>query len=255
MGLLRHFIAQIKRSIGIVFQEEALSSIDFRRLEKILHYPIHNRRLVAEALTHRSYLQVHNGQIVFSNERLEFLGDAVLNLVVAEYLFRHNTTAPEGDLTKIRSRLVNRKALSSYAHELSLADFLLMSPSAAQVTEKGLDTILADAYEALLGAIYLDGGFYTVQSIVERHILAALKEGIVKIKDENFKSQLLEYAQAKGLGIPRYVTIQEEGPHHERVFTVEVHIADRVYGVGKGTNKKDAEQAAAENTLQILTMS
>ncbi|MBI1804210.1 MAG: ribonuclease III [Ignavibacteria bacterium] len=229
-------------------------NIDFRKLEEILKYSIHNRQLFSEALSHRSYLQIVGNENAISNERLEFLGDAILNLAVAEYLYRRYITAPEGELTKIRARLVNRKALSIYAHHIRLADFLLMSPSASQVAGKGMDTILADAYEAIIGAIYLDGGFHHAQQFVEQTILTALERGLIKTEDENFKSQLLEHAQATGYGAPRYLTINEEGPDHDRTFTVEVFIGSESYGVGRGKNKKDAEQAAAEQALQQLNL-
>ncbi len=228
--------------------------IDFRKLEEILKYSIHNRQLFTEALSHRSYLQIVGNENVISNERLEFLGDAVLNLSVAEYLYRRYALAPEGELTKIRARLVNRKALSVYAREMHLSDFLLMSPSASQVAGKGMDTILADAYEAIIGAMYLDGGFHHARHFIEQTILTALDRGLIKTEDENFKSQLLEHAQANGYGAPRYVTIDEEGPDHDRTFTVEVFIGSESFGAGKGKNKKDAEQAAAEKALRNLNL-
>ncbi len=231
------------------------AAIDFRALERILHYPIHNRSLFTEALSHRSYLQIPGNEHFLSNERLEFLGDAVLNLTVAEYLYRHHVLAPEGELTKIRSRLVNRKALAQYAREIQLAEFLLMSPSATQVSNKGMETILADAYEAIVGAIYLDGGFAFAQDFVERSIHRALEAGMVTTEDDNYKSRLLEHAQAGGLGPPRYLTVNEEGPDHDRTFTVEVWIGNVPYGTGRGKNKKDAEQAAAEEAFQKLRLS
>src|SRR5208283_2766094 len=127
--------------------------------ESALRYSIHDKKIFYEALSHRSYLQVIGKEESVSNERLEFLGDAILNLIVAEYLFRRDTKAEEGDLTKIRSRLVNRKALGIFAKERRLADFMLMSPNALQIPGRGMETILADAFEAIIGAIYLDGGF------------------------------------------------------------------------------------------------
>lgn len=224
--------------------------IDFPRLSRALHYSIRDTRLFAEALSHRSYVQLSGKEDSVSNERLEFLGDAVLNLVVAEYLYRRNTSAQEGDLTKSRSRLVNRKALSIYAREMKLSDFILISPSAALVPGKGMETILSDAYEAIIGAIYVDGGFDAAKRFVEETIVKAMGRGAVQTEDENFKSRLLELAQAGGRGAPRYTTIREEGPDHDRTFTVEVSIGSVSYGVGSGKNKKDAEQAAAEQALR-----
>ncbi len=248
---LVHWIGRITR---LLKPEPASPTIDFPRLESVLYYRINNRRLFSEALSHRSYLQLPGNEHFLSNERMEFLGDAVLNLTVAEYLFRHHVLAPEGELTKIRSRLVNRKALGLYARDLNLGEFLLMSPSASQLGAKGMETILADAYEAIVGAIYLDGGFMYAQQFVERTIHTALECGSITMEDDNFKSRLLEYAQAGGFGPPRYLTTNEEGPDHDRTFTVEVWIGNVPQGTGRGKNKKDAEQAAAEQALHQLKL-
>ena len=248
---LVHWVGRVAR----LFRRGDLSAtIDFSRLEDAIRYKISNPRLFTEALSHRSYLQIPGNEHILSNERMEFLGDAVLNLTVAEYLYRHHLLASEGDLTKIRSRLVNRKALGLYAREIHLGDFLLMSPSTSQIGSKGMETILADAYEAVIGAIYLDGGLPYAQEFVDRSILRALECGVITMDDDNFKSRLLEYAQAGGHGSPRYLTTAEEGPDHDRTFTVEVWIGNVPQGSGKGKNKKDAEQAAAEHALHQLNI-
>jgi ribonuclease-3 len=127
-----------------------------------------------------------------------------------------------------------------------------MSPSAAQATGKGSDTIIADTYEALIAAIYLDGGYKAAKKFIERQVLAALKSGSVVTDDENYKSMLLELAQANGWGVPRYSVIREEGPDHDRTFTVEVMLNNARRGVGKGKNKKEAEQSAAGEALSSL---
>lgn len=229
-----------------------IPNIDFPRLESIINYSIKNPQLFSEALSHRSYIQVPGNDALISYERLEFLGDSVLNLVIAEYLFEHHASAAEGDLTKIRSRLVNRKSLNVFARQIGLESFILVSPNAPRLGERGMEKILADAYEALIAAIFLDGGFDEASAFVRRQALAALKDKLVKIEDENFKSQLLEYSQAEGFGVPKYVAIKEEGPDHDRTFTIEVYLGNEPYGVGMGKNKKDAEQAAAEKALQRL---
>jgi ribonuclease-3 len=246
---LGHWVARAGRFLTA---RSTPTAIDFSRLEATLGYTICHPQLFSEALSHRSYLQLPGNEHILSNERMEFLGDSVLNLTVAEYLYRHHLLAPEGELTKVRARLVNRKALVLYARELRLSDFLLMSPSASQVGGKGMETILADAFEAVVGAIYLDGGFPYAQEFVKKIIHNALEKGILTMDDDNFKSRLLEYAQAEGFGPPRYLTVNEEGPDHDRTFTVEVWIGNIRRGVGKGKNKKDAEQAAAEQALQQL---
>jgi len=226
-------------------------SFDVRKLEDALGYSLHNPKLFYQALIHRSYLQVLNDAST-SNERLEYLGDSVLNLVVSEYVFHHYPDADEGDLTKMRARLVNRKALAAYAKHIRLWDFMLVSSSTAQSVGRGSETILADALEALIAALYLDGGYRRAQEFVRRQILRAVDEGTVSTEDENFKSRLLEISQASGFGVPRYSVLNEAGPDHDRTFTVEVRVGDRVSGAGTGKNKKDAEQAAAEHALENL---
>ncbi len=249
----RRFLEQLGERLR--FRNRIVHPIDFDRLQSALGYTIRKKYLFSEALSHRSYLQTIGNQKAASNERLEFLGDSVLNLVVAEYLFHLDSTAPEGELTKNRSRLVNRKALAALSRERGIADFMLMSPSALQVPGRGMETILADAFEAIIGAIYLDGGFEQARTFVKSCLRQGLADGSLKMEDENFKSKLLELSQAEGLGAPRYLTTHEEGPDHDRTFTVEVMIGQTTYGVGFGKNKKDAEQAAAEQALQKLDRS
>jgi ribonuclease-3 len=221
------------------------------QLEQAIGYSIRNRDLFVQALIHRSYLQQTNqhGQ---SNERLEFLGDSILNLVVGEFLYHNFPEADEGELTKVRSRLVNRKALVAYSKNIGLGRFILMSQSAQQSMGKGSETSVADTYEALIAAIYLDGGFAAAKHFVERQLKEALRNRSVVTSDENYKSMLLEYAQAHGLGVPRYSIVKEEGPDHDRTFTVEVSIGGKKRGIGIGKNKKEAEQAAASKALERL---
>jgi ribonuclease-3 len=224
---------------------------NIREFERLIGYRIRTPAFFVRALVHRSSLQQRHHASV-SNERMEFLGDSVLNLIVGEYLYRHFPRAEEGELTKVRSRLVNRKALAAYGKAIHLADFILTSPSAAGSLGKGHDTITADCFEAVIAAIYLDGGIDAARGFVERRALSALRSGDVVTSDENYKSMLLEYAQARGLGIPRYSITREEGPDHDRTFTVEVILNNEKKGTGRGKNKKEAEQAAAQRALQLF---
>jgi ribonuclease-3 len=251
MQTARRLFSRLRRFIG-AGGADTVAEIDFHRLSEVLHYDIRDERIFHEALSHRSYLQVSDQNDMLSNERLEFLGDSVLNLAVGEYLFNHMIDANEGDLTVIRSRLVNRKALSKIAHELGLMNFMLMSPGATQVPDRGLETIMSDAYEAIVGALYVDGGYREAEKFIERSLLSYLKSGVLKVDDDNYKSQLLERSQACGYGIPRYVTVNETGPDHDRTFTVEVFIGNDSYGTGSGKNKKTAEQEAARKALEIF---
>jgi ribonuclease-3 len=247
MVFLRRLFANRRRATP----ERPLSDEQRRRLEHLIRYTIHLPDLFAQALVHRSYLQ-RLPTSASSNERLEFLGDSILNLVVAEYLFQRFPQAEEGELTKARSRLVNRKALAAYARTLHLSDFILMSQSAAQSLDKGAEAIVADTFEALIAAVYLDGGFAAARDFVLRQVTGALKVGSIVTKDENYKSRLLEYAQSQGLGSPRYVIVREEGPDHDRLFTVDVLLDGVHHGTGIGKNKKEAEQAAASRALEAL---
>jgi ribonuclease-3 len=229
--------------------QRTLLLTNLKRFQQLLGCTIHNKELFVQALLHRSFLQ-RMGHVGPSNERLEFLGDSILNLVVAEHLFHRFPTAEEGELTRLRSRLVNRKALAAYGKEFGLYDFILMSESAAHSGTKGSDTIVADTYEAVIAAIYLDSGYEEAKRFVQRQVLSAVEKGVIVTEDENYKSILLEFAQARGLGIPRYTTVKQEGPDHDRTFTVEVMLGNRCKGVGSGKNKKEAEQAAARAALE-----
>lgn len=251
-GILRSFFRRLSGApAGALPPLEPIPREKLRDLERRMHYRIHDTAVFIQALQHRSFHQ-RSQHPARSNERLEFLGDSVLNLIVGEILYRRYPRLQEGELTKLRSRLVNRKALASYARELSLSEFILMSPSAAHAGGKGQETITADTFEAIIAAIYLDRGFRAAQEFVERQVTHAIEDGLVAVHDENHKSLLLEYAQSRGLGVPRYVIVREEGPDHDRTFTVEVVINSSRSGAGVGKNKKEAEQDAARKALDVL---
>lgn len=223
---------------------------DFSRFVRTIGYQPRKWDLFVEALLHRSFAQ-HAGEGWQPNERLEFLGDAVLNFLVADHLQSMHPEMEEGDLTKVRSRLVNRQTLARRAKELNINEFLFLSTSAAQ---SGSESILSDAFEALIGAFYLDGGIEAARNFVQTTLLA--REEIMEgaLMDDNYKSALLEYAQANAMGVPRYAIVREEGPDHHRLFTAEVSVGSRRLGKGTGKSKKEAEQAAAAEALdQIQT--
>jgi ribonuclease-3 len=224
---------------------------DFARFEQLLGYRPKNWNLFFESLLHRSYLQYLDPQAK-SNERLEFLGDSILNFLVAEYLYRLYPSMEEGDLTKVRSRLVNRKSLAQRAKDHRLSDFLLLSSSALQSVDSGSDSILADAFEAIIGALYIDGGLSAARDFVTRSLLANSSILNSALTDDNYKSALLEYSQARSLGVPRYAILREDGPDHDRRFTIEVFLGAESLGTGTGKSKKDAEQAAAAQALERI---
>jgi ribonuclease-3 len=234
-------------------QKLQATGFDFVRFEQTINYHPRNWKLFLQALLHRSYLQMINEKWD-SNERLEFLGDSILNCVIAEHLFQTYPDMEEGSLTKMRSRLVNRRVLALRAKEMHLPEFLLLSPSAAQSIDNGSESIIADAFESLIGAFYLDGGLRVARRFIYSSLLKTQEVINSALTDDNYKSALLEYAQARSLGIPRYAVVREEGPEHDRRFTVEVLINAKSWGTGSGRSKKEAEQSAAEQALEHIQL-
>jgi ribonuclease-3 len=226
----------------------------FKTLEKIIGTTVDDKKIYVEALIHRSFLE-ENNQFNSSNERLEFLGDSVLNLVIGEHLFNRFPDEEEGFLTKVRAKMVNRNALSLTAEQLKLDELLILSNNVPKSVAHSSKSMLSDALEALIGAIYLDKGLEICNRFIQKNILEpALKKG-EHLVDENYKSQLLEFAQAEKLDIPVYQIISEEGPHHDKTFTAEVIIEGKVLGEGKGKSKKEAEQNAAKEALKRINNS
>jgi ribonuclease-3 len=213
--------------------------IDFRSSE-----------LLRKALTHRSSLQGNGDNVHQSNERLEFLGDSVLELIVNEHLYKKYPDKREGDLTKMKSLLVSRSVLAHRARDMNLGEYVFLSRAEHDAGGRQRSSILADAYEAVLGAIYLDCGFDEAQRFVRTHLLAAAEAILADRKHTNYKNMLQEWVQAEFKTYPRYRTSSEEGPDHEKVFTVEVTVHGKSFGIGKGSNKKKAEQEAAKSALE-----
>jgi ribonuclease III len=228
--------------------------VNFSELQRNLSVQIKNRSVFIQALLHRSYLS--NGKTeegYKSNERLEFFGDAVLSMIISEYLYGKFPHSDEGHLTKLRSRLINKNALSCLAQRIHLLDFVFVSQSARQSIEQGYDSLIADAYEAIIAAIYIDSGYETVRTFVIREIEDAIeKRQLDLLVDDNYKSLLIEFTQGAGIGIPRYEVIKKEGPDHDQTFTVEVKIDHVSYGTGVGKSKKEAEQHAASTAYAKL---
>ena len=226
-------------------------SFDAQEFARRTGYRVKNQEHFQQAVIHRSYLHIIPPGSFQSNERMEFLGDSVLNFIVAEWLYHKFPDAEEGELSKIRARLVNRTALAEAARAMEIVDFVMMSPSAHQSIRDGSDSILVDAMEAFVAAIYLDGGYGAAQEFIFQHMLSHYSATALR-RDENFKSRLLEYTQGKGMGTPRYVLIEESGPDHSPQFEMEVQVGGVPMGAGKGGNKKTAEQQAARIALERL---
>ncbi len=221
-------------------------------LENILGYKILEPEYYIKALTHRSFLELEPN-LDKSNERLEYLGDSALGFIVAEFLFSEFDDEGEGFLTKHRSKFVDKNSLANSAEKMKLNNVILYNDRFINDNHDGLRTILADALEALIGAIYLDKGIDTVRKFIHLKIIKPVySSGEFKV-DKNFKGQLLEMSHSKKQTSPVYHLIKEEGPEHGKIFTIEVQINKISYAIGKGRNKKTAEQEAAKIALRKLT--
>lgn len=221
-------------------------------IEQLAGGPVDNLSLYRRALTHRSLLREHSNHSLQSNERLEFLGDAYLDLAIGEVLYHRFPDKNEGYLTRLRARLVSTAALARYARHMELGPHLLMSKNAAQTEGRENPNILADAFEAFVGALYLDQGVDAARQFVHDRALAPFDLSDVVAQNENYKSQLLEWMQAEGRPQPTYQVVSEEGPSHDRQFTVEVVVGDTAYEQGTAGSKQQAEQHAARHTLEAL---
>lgn len=220
-------------------------------LEEKFKTKINNVAIFEQALTHRSYLQVLSFDKFNSNERLEFLGDAVLNMVVTDYLFANYSNELEGSLTKLRSMMVNRFALAFCAKELELEKYLRVSHGVEKNLKAGIDSILSDAVEAIIAAIYLDSGYKEATEFIVNTLIPIIFKSSM-LEDNNYKSKLLEIVQKNGKKAPIYQVIEESGPPHDKEFVVGVLIEGEIKGTGIGKNKKEAEQKAASVALNNL---
>jgi ribonuclease-3 len=221
----------------------------FKDFQKLIKVKFKNLELLHQVFVHRSYLNENPGFPLNHNERLEFLGDAVLELVVTEYLFITYPN-PEGDLTNWRSALVKGQMLASVAQELDMGHLLYLSKGEEKSGGKSRALILANTFEALIGAIYLDLGYTVAQKFVTRNLIGRLPEILEKGLHVDAKSHLQELSQDK-LGItPNYKVLSERGPDHAKEFSVGVYVADKLIGEGTGNSKQTAEQAAATHALE-----
>ncbi len=219
-------------------------------LENKLEYRFKDSSLLRTALTHSSYANENRASGAVCNERLEFLGDSVLGVLVAERLYTQCTEMPEGDMTRLRADLVCEQSLAAVAEELELGKYLRLGRGEEHTGGRSRRSILADAVEAVLAAIYLDGGFDNAQRFVDRFILSRMDAEEKHVGD--FKTKLQELVQQHSGQILTYPLLSEEGPDHNKTFTVQVALNGEVLGVGRGRTKKQAEQAAARQALSAL---
>ncbi|RKX25963.1 MAG: ribonuclease III [Candidatus Zixiibacteriota bacterium] len=233
------------------FTSEAQSFQQQREsLQELIRYHFRNQELLLLSLTHRSAARQNNSSS--SNERLEFLGDAVLGLVIGDQLYRDYPGLQEGDLTKKKAMLVNESTLSQVAIECGLNKYILLSTEEEKAGGWERPSIVSDAFEAIIGAVYIDGGLEAARSLILSLIYSRRDSITSDASQRNYKGDLLELTQSRGGGLPRYDMLSETGPDHDKIFHVGVSIAGQYVGDGKGPSKKIAEQNAASAALQYL---
>ena len=220
-------------------------------LEKKIEIEFKDKNLLKEALTHRSYLN-ENPNWGQHNERLEFFGDSVLELITSEFLFKKYPDQAEGQLTVLRAALINYQILARVAREIGLENYILLSKGEAKDTGKGREAILANAFEALLAAIYLDGGYQVSQNFISRFLLPHLDEILKKQLYRDSKSFLQEVIQEKFKVTPIYKVLEENGPDHQKIFRVGVYVGEKLIAEGQGASKQEAEVSAANQALSAL---
>lgn len=221
-------------------------------LEKRLGYKFNNIRHLKNALVHSSYANEMRGD-VHSNERLEFLGDSVLSIIVAEHIFNKYPNMPEGELTKLRASLVCEKSLCFFSRELGIGEYLLLGKGEDKNGGRERDSILADAFEAVLAAIYIDGGIVPAKNHIYNTVLRDLEHHVDDADSfKDYKTVLQEIIQRNPEESVSYILIDEKGPDHDKIFTVQVHLNSNVIGEGTGKNKKQAEQMAACQALKLM---
>ncbi len=235
--------------------EGTVLPLDQSGLEKVLGYSFKNKELLSEALTHSSYINEHKKDYSGEcNERLEFLGDSVLSIVVSYYLFSRYSSRQEGDLTKIRASVVCEKALAKYAKEISLGDYLRLGHGEEKNNGRSRASITSDAFEAVLGAFYIDSGRDC--DLIAKFLLPFVKNEIEYINREesfiDYKTALQQIVQQADGERLEYIVIDEDGPDHHKTFTVEARLNSNVIGTGKGPSKREAELAAAKDALALF---
>jgi len=243
------------RRIRALLERKQLDSVQKKKVKAIramTGLPVRRPALYLKALRHRSLVAERNLAATESYEQLEFMGDAVLDLIVSEIIYKKYPEAGEGLLTQLRSRLVKGEMLATIGRNIRLMDYIELGDRVKNQGVEYSESVLADAFEALVGAVYEDHGYEKCRNFVARLYRQFVDFDEMISARDNFKSMLLEAAQAKKMPAPIYRIVRETGPGHEKTFDVEVRVNDRVLGTGSGKNKKKAEQAAAQVALNIL---
>lgn len=220
-------------------------------IESTLGYSFRDRSLLALAFIHRSYVNEHR-DVPQHNERLEFLGDSILGMLIAEHLYRHLPTTPEGELSYLRSRLVEASSCVMYVQKLHLEKHILLGKGERMNDGRGRETICADLFEAIFGAIYIDGGLEAARAFLFNNFSEEIN-AILKTPLRNWKAVLQDYCQKNFQKAPSYTVLEEVGPDHSKTFTISVSINEQELGRGTGSSKKEAQQAAAGDAVAKLS--
>jgi ribonuclease III len=221
-------------------------------LERRLAYSFSDINLLSTALTHRSYVNENQKRSVSDNERFEFLGDSVLGLCVSDLLVKRYVDSPEGDLTKIRAALVNEKNLAQIARDLQIGDCLLIGRGEENAGSRDKDSFLADSFEAVIAAVYLDSDFNSVKAVITKLIEPLLEDDNLPSEHFDYKTALQELCQKRYKTTPIYIVADSTGPDHAKLFEVRVVIVNKLTETGRGKSKKDAEKQAAQKAWEIL---
>lgn len=225
---------------------------DIEKVEGLLAYQFNNKKLLSLAFTHRSFVNENKHLTSEHNERLEFLGDAILELLISDFLFRNKPMYKEGDLSALRSRLVDASSCCLYVTHLKIGSYLLLGKGEMMNEGRGRDSIYSDLFEAILGAIYLDGGLEKAKQFFFSHFDALLQD-LISEPSKNWKAMLQDFLQKKYQKQPIYMVLSEKGPDHEKTFIIAVFLDDLELGRGEGLSKKQAEQMAAKEAFEKLT--
>jgi ribonuclease-3 len=227
-----------------------MDSLQLTKLQSRLGYTFKDVSLLKAALTHSSYANENKKNGAVSNERLEFLGDSLLGMAVADLIYRGESAMPEGQMTRFRSEIVCERSLAGLASSLKIGDCLILGHGEEKSGGRERPSILADAIEAVLAAVYLDSGFESVSKLVAEHLMP--RPGRTHPSNFDYKTALQEVVQEKAGQVLSYITIGESGPDHAKTFTVEVRLNEKRIGQGSGKSKKEAEQSAAQAALDSL---
>lgn len=225
---------------------------DLKQLQKNMNYTFRDEGLLKHALAHSSYANEHRNEVPGSNERLEFLGDSVLSLITAEYLFAHYRHLPEGKLTKMRAALVCENSLFDFAQKLGLGDALLLGHGEERSGSRNRPSILSDAFEAVLASVYLDGGLESAKEFALPYLIQGAREIEGNVHSHDYKTALQEIAQQNPGELIHYELINTSGPDHAKVFEVHCFLNSNLLGKGIGKSKKEAEQMAAKEALKLM---